>query len=53
MPAEAGTLTTDPVVRATIWKATLPNGERTIIPDTGAFESVTGAKLARELIKDA
>ena len=53
MPSEAGPHTTDPAVRATLWKATLPNGEQTIIPDTGAFESVTGAKLARVLTKDA
>ena len=53
MPSEAGPLTSDPAVRATIWNATLPNGEQTIIPDTGAFESVTGAKLARVLLKNA
>ena len=53
MPAEFGRSTADPALRATLWKATLPNGEKTITPDTGAFESVTGAILARELAKDA
>ena len=52
-PAELGHSHSEPAVRATFWKATLPNGDKTIIPDTGAFGSVTGAILARELAIEA
>ena len=52
-PAERGHSNSEPAVRATNWKATLPNGEKIIIPDTGAFGSVTGAILARELAIEA
>ena len=38
-----------PGTRQTYWKATLPDGKLSIIPDTGAFGSVTGSDLARQL----
>ena len=51
--AELGHSQTVPSTMPTYWKAALPNGEKTIIPDTGAFGSVTGADLARELAIEA
>ena len=55
MPASLGhaSHSTSAAVRATFWKAALPNGELCIIPDSAAFGSVTGSDVAREIAKSA
>ena len=56
-PASVGTGSSSsqqqPIVKDAFWNATLPNGQLSIIPDTGACGSITGAKVARAIVARA